>query len=80
LNAGAGKIMGGFLKITVLCIKRSTLVAEKFTLEQTMKFKKGSRVIAVLFPLISAVDRGWEWPSTPRPGRFTRRKDLVPIL
>jgi len=29
LNAGAGTIMGGFLQITVLCVKRNPLVVEK---------------------------------------------------
>jgi len=49
----------------------------KFTLEQAMKAHKGNRY-SYTFSLTSALDEsGW---STPRPGRFTLRKDPVPIV
>jgi hypothetical protein len=53
-------------------------VKVKFTLEQAVKAQRGSRGIALLFPLTSALDRGG-W-STPRPRRFTPGKDPVPIV
>jgi hypothetical protein len=49
-------------------------VKVKFTLEQATRAQKGSRGIALLFLYPRG---GW---STPRPGRFTPGKDLVPIV
>jgi hypothetical protein len=53
-------------------------VKVKFTLEQVTKPQRGSRGIALLFPLSPALDRGG-W-STPRPGRFNPGKDPLPIV
>jgi hypothetical protein len=50
-------------------------VKVKVTLEQATKAQRGSRDIALLFSLTSALDGGG-W-STPRPGRFTPGKDPV---
>jgi hypothetical protein len=52
-------------------------VRVKFTLEQATKTHRGSRVITTL-SLTSALEgEGW---STPRPGRLTPGKDMVPIV
>ena len=42
-----------------------------------MTAQSGSRGIALLFLKLGARWGGW---SAPRPGRFTPRKDLVPIV
>ena len=47
----------------------------KFTLEKAKKAQRGSRGIALLFFNFGPRRGGW---STPRHGRFTPGKDLVP--
>jgi hypothetical protein len=47
----------------------------KVTLQQATKAQRGSRGLAILYFNLSARWGGW---STPRPGRFTPRKDPVP--
>ena len=51
-------------------------VQVKFTPEKTTKAQKGNRGIALLFFNLHARWGGW---TTPRPGRFTPQKDLIPI-
>ena len=52
-------------------------VKVKFTLEQTTKAQRGSKV--QLFSFLNLCAR-WGGCSTPRPGRFTPEKDPVPIV
>jgi hypothetical protein len=54
------------------------IIKVKITLEQATKAQRGSSGIVLLFSLTSALDGGG-W-STPRPGRFTPRKDTVPVV
>jgi hypothetical protein len=53
-------------------------VKVEFNLGKATKAQRGSRGIALLFLLTSALDGGG-W-SAPRPGRFTFRKDPVLIV
>jgi len=56
---------------------RIVTVKLKFTLAQATKAQRGSRCISTL-SLTSALDvDGW---SKPRPGRFTRGNDQVPVV
>jgi hypothetical protein len=52
-------------------------VKVKFTLEQTTKAQRGVEVELYSFLNLGARWGGW---STPRPGRFNRGKDPVPIV
>ena len=53
-------------------------VKVKFTLEQALKAQRGEKRYSSTLSLTSALDGG-RW-STPHSGRFTPRKDLVPIV
>ena len=72
------KLRCQYLYLTAGVTSWSLRVKVKFTLEQTMKAQRGSRVITLLFPLTLTLDgSGW---STPRPGCFTSGNDPVRIV
>jgi hypothetical protein len=58
-------------------VKVKVRVKVKFTLEQATKTGGGVEVYLYTFFNLGARWCGW---STPRPGRFFPRKDLVPIV
>ena len=59
-------------------VKLELEVKINITLEQTTKAQRGSMGYSSTLPLTSGLDGG-EW-MTPRPRRFTPRKDPVPIV